>query len=49
MLGRDTLPGLTDIPRTQLRSQAILHTGPRLPEALKDLVHALGFARKSAP
>jgi iron complex transport system substrate-binding protein len=39
--GREALPGLPGVPVRELRSSALLHPGPRLAEALDDLVAAL--------
>jgi iron complex transport system substrate-binding protein len=39
--GREALPGLPRVPVRELRSSALLHPGPRLGEALDDLVAAL--------
>ncbi|MBS2024887.1 MAG: ABC transporter substrate-binding protein [Deltaproteobacteria bacterium] len=44
--GRTALPGLDAVPRATLRSTALLHPGPRIPEALEDLRAALGSANK---
>jgi iron complex transport system substrate-binding protein len=40
--GRAPIPGLEKTRVTKLRSTALLHPGPRLPEALDDLAAALG-------
>jgi iron complex transport system substrate-binding protein len=40
--GRAPIPGLEKTPTRPLRSTALLHPGPRLPEALADLAAALG-------
>jgi iron complex transport system substrate-binding protein len=40
--GRTPIPGLERTRVTSLRSTALLHPGPRLPEALADLAAALG-------
>jgi len=40
--GRAPIPGLEKTRVTSLRSTALLHPGPRLPEALSDLAAALG-------
>lgn len=39
--GRPAIPGLAQVRTTSLRSSALLHPGPRLPEALADLAAAL--------
>jgi len=40
--GRDAVPGLGKTRTVSLRSTALLHPGPRIPEALDDLAAALG-------
>ena len=40
--GRAPIPGLDGTRVRSLRSTALLHPGPRLPEALSDLAAALG-------
>jgi len=40
--GRAPIPGLESTPVRALRSTALLHPGPRVPQALSDLVVALG-------
>ena len=39
--GRAPIPGLEKVPVRSLRSTALLHPGPRVPEALSDLALAL--------
>jgi len=47
--GRPALAGLGGVPVEALRGPALLHPGPRLGEALDDLVAALGRAQGGSP